>query len=169
LVEAFKATLEETVNSDLILHVVDASAPEEERDAMIAAVEEVLDEIGAKDTPTVLVLNKIDLLDKGEVDLLARTYRDAVPVSAATGERIDELRERIERSFRSELTAVELLVPFERGNVLSELHEIAGDLEREDTSEGVRVRARVPSVVAERLRPYSVNGRPGGSDGKVAL
>jgi GTP-binding protein HflX len=159
LVEAFKATLEETAHADLVLHVVDASVPEEQRDEMMAAVREVLDEIGAGDRPQLLVLNKMDLLDEDERRLAAARDRDAVPVSAATREGLDALRERIERSFRERLEPVELLVPFERGALLSELHDVAGDLEREDTAAGVRVKARVPAALAARLAPYSVNGR----------
>ena len=160
LVEAFKATLEETVNADLILHVVDASVSEEELEAMLRAVDEVLDEIGADASPRLLVLNKMDLLTDDERRLLELRHRGAVAVSAQTGDGIEELRARIEASFRDRLQPVDLLVPFERGNVLSELHELAGDLEREDTPEGVRVRARVPAGVAARLRPYELNGRP---------
>jgi len=160
LVEAFKATLEETTNAELIVHVVDASGPEEELEAMLRAVDEVLDEIGADTSPRLLVLNKMDLLEDDERRMLELRHRGAVLVSAETGEGVEELRGRIEASFRGRLQAIELLVPFERGNVLSELHELAGDLEREDTPEGVRVRARVPAGVAARLRPYELNGRP---------
>jgi GTP-binding protein HflX len=159
LVDAFKATLEETVNADLILHVADASAPESELDGMLRAVDAVLDEIGADASPRLLVLNKIDLLEDDERRMLELRHRGAVLVSAATGEGVAELRSRIEREFRDRLEAVELLVPFERGALLSELHDVAGDLEREDTPEGVRVRARVPAGVAARLRPYELNGR----------
>jgi GTP-binding protein HflX len=91
--------------------------------------------------------------------MLELRHRDAVLVSAATGEGTETLKGRIEAAFRDRLEAVELLVPFERGNVVSELHEIAGDLEREDTAAGVRVRARVPAGVAARLRAYELNGR----------
>jgi GTPase len=159
LVDAFTATLEETTNADLILHVVDASAPEDELTAMVRAVDEVLEEIGAGASARVLVLNKIDLLDADERRMLELRHRDAVLVSAATGDGIDGLKERIEASFRDRLQAVELLVPFDSGRVLSELHELAGDLEREDTPEGVLVKARVPAGVAERLRPFDLNGR----------
>jgi GTP-binding protein HflX len=158
LVEAFKATLEETVNADLILHVADASVPEEEMDEMSAAVDDVLEEIGAGDKPRLLVLNKIDQLDPDERRLVAARHREAVLVSALAGDGLEELRRRIEQKFRAGLEAVELLVPYERGAVLSELHDLAGDLEREDTAAGVRVKARVPASVAERLRPYDLNG-----------
>jgi GTPase len=159
LVEAFKATLEETVNADLILHVVDASAPEDELEQMVRAVDDVLDEIGAGPNPRLIVLNKCDLLDRDERRMLKNLHRDGVQVSAATGEGLEPLKKRIEAAFRSSLEAVDLLVPFERGNVISELHELAGDLEREDTAAGVRVRARVPAGVAARLRAYDLNGR----------
>jgi GTP-binding protein HflX len=129
---------------------------------MLRAVDAVLDEIGADASPRLLVLNKIDLLDADARRMLELRHRGAVLVSAATGEGIPELRTRIEREFRDRLEAVELLVPFERGGVLSELHDLAGDLEREDTPEGVRVRARVPAGVAARLRQYELNGRPPG-------
>jgi len=168
LVEAFKATLEETVNADLVLHVVDASVPEDQLDEMMAAVREVLDEIGAGDRPQLLVLNKADLLDDDERSLAAGRHRDAVLVSAQTGEGLDQLRERIEHNFRETLEPVELLVPFDRGAVLSELHEIAGDLEREDTAAGVRVKARVPAALAARLAPFSVNGRSPNGRGEDA-
>jgi GTPase len=166
LVEAFKATLEETVHADLIMHVVDASAPEEELEQMVRAVDDVLEEIGAGANPRLLVLNKCDLLDADERRVLALRHREAVQVSAATGEGLETLRQRVEPIFRASLEAVELLVPFDRGNVLSELHEVAGDLEREDTAAGVRVRARVPAALAARLRPYELNGRPEPDDGE---
>jgi GTPase len=159
LVEAFKATLEETVNADLILHVVDASAPEEELEQMMRAVDDVLEEIGAGAKQRLIVLNKCDLLDAPERRILSLRHRDGVPVSAATGEGLGLLKDRIEAGFSGTLERIELLVPFERGNVLSELHEVAGDLEREDTAAGVRVRARVPAGVAARLRAYDLNGR----------
>src|SRR4029079_1042814 len=89
LVEALKAQLEETVNEHLVLHVVDASVPEEQLDEMMAAVRDVLDEIGAGDRPQLMVLNKADLLDSGERRLVAGRHRDGVLVSAQTGEGLD--------------------------------------------------------------------------------
>jgi GTP-binding protein HflX len=158
LVDAFKATLEETVMADLILHVIDASVPEEMLEPMMQAVDEVLDEIGAGASTRLLVLNKADLLDADRREQLERRSRGALLVSAATGEGLDDLRHRIQLVFASDLTPVELVVPYEEGGVLSRLHEIAGDLEREDTASGVRVRARVPAAIAERLRRFDANG-----------
>jgi GTP-binding protein HflX len=163
LVDAFAATLEETLRADLILHVVDASAPEEDLLEMTAAVDEVLAEIGAGDRPRVLVLNKIDLIDEDRRRELSFRHPRAVQVSAETGEGLDELHEAIEAQFLRSLRSMDLLVPYRDGGRLSELHEVAGEMEREDTSEGVRVRARVPAGVAPRFERYEVNGS-GGSE-----
>jgi len=156
LVDAFAATLEETRLADLVLHVVDASAPEDELVAMTRAVEDVLEEIHAGATPRLLVLNKADVLDEERRRELAFRHPDAVLVSAVTGEGLDALGERIAAEFERTLRPVELLVPFSEGGTLSELHDVAGDLERRDTDAGVRVSARLPAVVAERFDRYAV-------------
>jgi GTP-binding protein HflX len=156
LVEAFGATLDETRLADLILHVVDASADEDQLHEMLRAVDDVLDEIGAGERPRVLVLNKVDALDADRRRELAFRHRDAVQISAATGEGIEALRERIQDEFRKTLRPVELLVPYAEGSRLAELHDVAGDLEREDTVDGVLIRARVPATVAERFAGFQV-------------
>jgi GTP-binding protein HflX len=158
LVDAFAATLEETNRADLLLHVVDASAPEEELVQMTRAVEDVLEEIGVGDQPRILVLNKADLLDDERRHELAFRHADATLVSAITGEGLDELQERIADEFERTLRDVELLVPFSEGGTLSELHDVAGDLERTDTPDGVHIQARLPGVVADRFDRYAVNG-----------
>jgi GTP-binding protein HflX len=160
LVDAFAATLEETRLADLIVHVLDASAPEEELVAMAAAVEDVLVEIGADEAPRVLVLNKTDLIDAERRAELTRRHPDAVPVSAVTGEGLEALTERIEDEFARTLHEVELLVPYEEGGRLAELHQLAGDLEREETPAGVRVVVRLPPSVAARYGRFVVDGRP---------
>jgi GTP-binding protein HflX len=158
LVDAFGATLEETRMADLILHVVDASAAEEEMDEMLRAVDEVLEGIGAGEQPRLLILNKADAVDPERREELRFAHPDGIVVSALTGEGIEELGERIEQSFRETLRSVDLLLPFEEGSSLAELHDLAGELERTDTPEGVRVRARVPATVAERYARFAVNG-----------
>jgi GTP-binding protein HflX len=158
LVDAFAATLEETRLADLVLHVVDASVPEEELVAMTRAVEDVLEEIHAGGSPRVLVLNKADKLDDERRRELSFRHPDAVLVSAITGEGLDALRERVADHFERTLRDVELLVPFSDGGTLSELHDVAGDLERTDTADGVLVSARLPAVVAERFDRYAVDG-----------
>jgi GTPase len=159
LVDAFGATLEETRRADLILHVADASAPEEELLAMTAAVEDVLSEIGIEEQPRVLVLGKADLIDEERRRELARRHPDALLVSAVTGEGLDGLRERIEEEFARTLQDIELLLPYEEGGRLAELHGLAGDLVREDTAAGVRVVARVPPSVAARFTRFALTAR----------
>jgi GTP-binding protein HflX len=163
LVESFAATLQETIDADLILHVVDASSPEHERLAMMVAVDDTLREIGADERPRLLVMNKVDLLDEDERRELSFRHPDAVQVSAVTGDGLDELAEAVEGRFLATLRTMELLVPYEEGGSLSELHELAGDMERDDTADGVRVKARVPAGVAPRFERFAVNGRDGGS------
>ncbi len=151
LVEAFKATLEETVLADLILHVVDAAAPEERRLADMRAVDAVLEEIGAGDKPRLLVLNKADLLGEDGREEVTLRHGDAVLVSALTGEGIEKLRAGIETAFKDTLAEVELLVPYAEGARLHELHELAGDLDRTDRDDGVLVHAKVPVAELHRF------------------
>jgi GTP-binding protein HflX len=160
LVDAFAATLEEALNADLLLHVVDASVPEDELLAMVDAVDDVLVEVGAAEIPRLLVLNKADQLDDERRRELSFRHPGAVQVSAETGEGLEGLRDEIEAKFLSSLRRMELLVPYEDGSSLSELHDLAGEMEREDTPTGVRVRARVPAGAAARFERFSVNGQP---------
>jgi GTP-binding protein HflX len=160
LVDAFGATLEETRLADLILHVADASASEEELQEMTRAVDDVLEEIGANEAPRVLVLSKADLIDEARRAELERVHRDSVLVSSLTGEGIDGLTSRIEEEFARTLQEVELLVPYGEAAQLAELHDLAGDLEREDTPEGTRIRARLPISAAERYARFALGGRP---------
>jgi GTP-binding protein HflX len=156
LVDAFGATLEETLRADLLLHVLDASALPDEMEAMRRAVEAVLQEIGAGESPRALVLNKVDLIDEQARHELRLRHPEAVLLSAATGEGLDELGSRIEQELRHTLCPIELLVPYANGGELAELHELAGELARSDTPEGVRVRALVPSRVASRFARFAV-------------
>ncbi len=164
VVEAFKATLEETRLADLIVHVVDGSEPAPMRAEAIAAVDSVLEEIGAGDRPRLLVFNKMDLLDdEGRRELLVGVP-DAIGVSAETGEGIDELRERIETAFEGTLREVELLVPYAQGARLSELYELAGDLERSERADGVLVQAKIPAAHAHRFAEFAVSANGGAPD-----
>ena len=157
LVEAFGATLEETRLANLILHVVDASVPEEELVAMTRAVEDVLLEIGADGVPEILVLAKADRVDDERRTELERRHRDAVLISAVSGEGLETLEQQIEERFTRTLQDVELLIPYDAGARLAELHAIAGDLEREDTPDGVRVLARLPAAVAARYQEFALS------------
>jgi GTPase len=159
LVDAFSATLEEALGADLIVHVADASVPEGELHEMLAAVDDVLAETGAGERPRLLALNKVDLLDDERRRELSFRFPNAAQVSAADGDGLAELREAIEARFLATLRPMELLLPYDEGTSLSELHDVAGQLEREDTAEGVRIRARVPAAVASRFERFeSGNG-----------
>jgi GTPase len=156
LVEAFGATLEETRLADMILHVVDASVDEEELLEMTRAVEDVLHEIDAEEAPRLLVLGKADRVGPDRRAELENRHPRAVLVSSLTGEGLAELTERIEDEFARALQDVDLLIPFDEGARLAELHEIAGDLEREETPGGVRVMARLPPNVAARYERFTL-------------
>ena len=158
LVDAFKATLEETALADLIVHVLDASDPPQVREEAIAAADSVLAEIGAADSPRLVVYNKLDLLDDEQRAQLLVGRREAVAVSAETGEGLPELLAAIEHAFESTLRPMELLIPYDDGSLLSDLHDVAGRLEREDGPDGVLVHARVPIAVAHRFEPFECNG-----------
>ena len=158
LVEAFAATLEEALEADLILHVADASVDEDDLGEMLVAVEDALTEVGAAERPRLLALNKVDLLDEDRRRQLSFRHPQAVQVSAASGEGLEELRAALEGRFLSSLRPMELLLPYDKGSSLSELHDLAGELEREETEDGVLVRARVPAAAAARFERFSVNG-----------
>ncbi len=170
LVDAFAATLEETLQADLIVHVADASAPEEQLLEMLSAVDDVLDEIGAGERPRVFALNKVDLLDPDRRRELDFRHPAAVQVSAATGEGLEGLSDAIEAQFLSGLRRMELLVPYAEGGSLSELHDLAGEMEREDTADGVLVRARIPVGVAPRYERFlaGAGARNGDAPGAAA-
>jgi GTP-binding protein HflX len=158
LVEAFAATLEETLAGDLVLLVADASAGEDELAAQLESVHSVLAEIEADALPQMVVLNKIDRVDPLGRRRLATRYPDAVQVSAQTGENLDELKHRIASFFADRYVDVALLVPHTEGAVLSTLYGSGAPItEREDTAEGVLVRARLPHGLLRRFRDYRVD------------
>jgi len=159
LVEGFAATLEETLVADLVLHVIDASSPEERLTEMIAAVNTVLHDIGADDLPVELVVNKVDAVDEATRRSLANRYPDAPQVSALTGEGLDELRTRIADRFSERFESVRLLLPYQEGAKLNELYALGAPIEeREDTNEGVLVLARLPRREIRRFARYLVAG-----------
>ena len=168
LVDAFAATLQETRRADLLVHVLDASQPEERAESMRGAVEQTLQEIGAGDRPQLLVLNKVDLLDtpsngraqggmSGEErrSELRLCHPGAVLVSARTGEGLGPLRARIDAELSRGLRSVELLVPYADGGSLAELHALAGEITREDTPDGVRVHALLPAHLVDRFERFT--------------
>jgi GTPase len=157
LVEGFAATLEETLVADLVLHVADASASDEELDEMLAAVDSVLGEIGAGELPIELVLNKVDALDPLRRRRLSNRFPGALQVSALTGEGLDELRERVAERFGERFELVRLLIPYEEGARLAELYALGTPVdERADRPEGVFVRARLPRREVRRFAPFLI-------------
>ncbi len=141
LVEAFRSTLEEVSLAPLVLHVADASAPDVEE--QVAAVREVLGEIGAGALPEVLALNKMDLLSEVERARVGRRFPDAVPVSALTGEGVEALIERVEATLPHPPVEVELLVPYERQDVVARLYREAEVLTAQPDTSGTHVHARI--------------------------
>jgi GTP-binding protein HflX len=161
LVEGFAATLEETLVADLILHVADASVPDDRLRETIDAVQSVLEEIGADDVPVELVLNKVDLLDPLGRRRIAHTFPRALSISAGTGEGLDALKSRIAELFSDRFEDVRLLVPYQDGRALAELYGLGAPIaERRDTPEGVRVRARLPRQEIPRFARFLVAGEP---------
>jgi GTP-binding protein HflX len=154
LVEAFRSTLEEVRDADLLLHVVDASAPD--ADERIAAVETVLREIDAGCVPTLLAWNKTDAADADDVKALLATHRGSVALSAATGEGVEELLLAVGDRIRALAHVMELLVPYERGDVLAALHRAGEVLVEVHDEQGTRVRARLPVSANGRFAEFSV-------------
>jgi len=160
LVEGFAATLEETLVADLVLHVVDASVPEERLAEMIDAVNAVLHEIGADELPVELVLNKVDAVDDATRRMLGNRHPEALQVSALTGAGMEELRTRIADIFSERFEPVRLLLPYQEGAKLNELYALGAPIEeREDTNEGVLVVARLPRREINRFARYLVAGK----------
>jgi GTPase len=157
LVEGFAATLEETLVADLVLHVVDASSPDERLDEQNRAVAAVLREIGAHELPLEVVINKIDAVDSLRRRRVSNRFPDALQVSALTGEGLDALRERIAERFADRYEAVHLFLPYGEGGKLAELYELGAPIdERDDQAEGVFVRARLPRREVRRFAAYLV-------------
>jgi GTP-binding protein HflX len=156
LVEAFRSTLDEVVEADLLIHVVDVSSPDPE--AQIRAVTSVLADIGADRVPQLLAFNKVDRLtpeDKPRLDRLRERYPGSVVLSAATGEGVDELLVALADRLRAMFRVVELVVPYERGDVLAALHRHGEVLSEEHDANGTRVRARLHEADAPRFADFS--------------
>jgi GTP-binding protein HflX len=157
LVDGFASTLEETLVADMVLHVVDASAPDDRLDEMVRAVDDVLHEIGAGELPVELVLNKIDCVDEIGRRRLANRFPGAPQISARTGEGLDELKALAAAHFAGRFETVRMLVPYDEGARLSQLYALGAPVEqREDTPDGVLIVARLPRNELPRFAPYLV-------------
>ncbi|WP_230674051.1 GTPase HflX [Rathayibacter sp. Leaf248] len=153
LVEAFRSTLEEVADSDIIVHVVDGSHPDPA--GQIATVRDVIGEVGARGIPEIIALNKSDLVDEGTRLVLRGLAPDAVFVSARTGEGIDELQARIAEILPEPDVEIDLLVPYDRGDVVSHLHRSGRILATEYVDGGTRVQALVHQDLAGSLAEFA--------------
>ncbi|MBW8027985.1 GTPase HflX [Clavibacter michiganensis subsp. michiganensis] len=154
LVEAFRSTLEELADSDVLVHVVDASHPDPA--AQLATVHEVIAEVDASSIPEIVVFNKSDLASDGDRVVLRGLAPQGVFVSARTGEGVEELRRRIAELLPQPTIEVDLLVPFEHGEIVAMLHDGAKVLETAYVEEGTRVRALVTAEQQAQVQAYSV-------------
>ena len=153
LVEAFRSTLEEVVDADLLVHLVDASASDVE--ALIQAVNTVLREIDADEVPRLLVWNKSDLADDDALKFLLNAYPGSVAISAATGAGVPDLLVSVGDRLRALARISEFVVPYERGDVLAALHRAGEVLVEVHGDRATRVRARLPEAVAGRFSEYA--------------
>ncbi|GAA4266704.1 GTPase HflX [Frondihabitans peucedani] len=152
LVEAFRSTLEEVEGSDIIVHVVDGSHPDPA--AQLATVREVISEVDGREIPEVVVFNKSDLVDEGQRLVLRGLVPDAVFVSARTGEGIDELRAKLAELLPRPEVELDLLVPYDRGEVIARIHEIGRVVDVQYVEAGTRVIAKVYPQDAPTLQEF---------------
>ena len=161
LVAAFRATLEEVTEADLIIQVLDLSSPAVAQQA--ATVERVLAELGAVDKPRVVALNKADLLGPASrrraITALSERYPGAVAISALKGTGFSELLKAIDRASRGDAVEIEILVPYGREGVLAELRKIGGVERTEYVDSGTLAWGWAPRHVAGRFQTYSANGK----------
>ncbi|MEV6065922.1 GTPase HflX [Nocardia sp. NPDC052001] len=159
LVEAFRSTLEEVTGADLLLHVVDGSDPfpDEQIKAVREVVTDVLRETKTPAPPELLVVNKIDALDPMELTQLRGWLPEAVFVSAATGQGLDVLRERLDKVLGG-LVEVSVLLPYTRGDLLARIHADGRILTSDHVADGTLVRAKVPASLAGVLSEFAHAG-----------
>jgi GTP-binding protein HflX len=156
LVEAFKATLEEVLVADFLIHVVDITSPHFEKHR--ATTLSVLAELGAGDRPVVNVFNKSDLADAVEARAARQAVPDALLVSARTGAGIDALKEKCREMVAHGLGTVRLLVPHDRYDIVAKLHSLGHVQVQEHREDGVLVTGRFPPSQAGLLAPFVVKG-----------
>lgn len=153
LVEAFRSTLEEATAADLLVHVVDASDPDP--DGQITAVRTVLDEIGAAGVPELIVFNKTDVTDLAVVERLVAGHDGSVAVSALTGEGLDDVRLAIAEDLAKATVTMQLLVPYERGDVVAALHEHGTVIDEAHGERGTALTVRVPEALVPTFAEYA--------------
>jgi GTP-binding protein HflX len=154
LVEAFRSTLEEVGDADLLLHVVDGSHPDPE--GQLAAVREVLGEVGATDLREIVVINKADVADPEVLARLRLREPHAIVVSARTGDGLAALAELVAQALPRPQVPVDVLLPYDRGDLVSRVHRDGEVLAEEHTADGTRMRAQVRGQLAGELAPFAV-------------
>jgi GTP-binding protein HflX len=152
VIEAFMSTLEEVKDADLLLHLVDAS--DADPDQQVASVHAVLYEIGAQEVDEIIVFNKIDAIDNTILGRLIATHPDAVFISAQMGRGVPELLDRIVTGLNSKTVELDLEIPYDRGDLLADLHNSAEVLETTHNDTGTTVTVRLPHDEATRFRSY---------------
>jgi GTP-binding protein HflX len=157
LVEAFRSTMEEVADADLIVHVVDGSHPVPEE--QLAAVREVFRDVGALDVPEIVVVNKADVADPLVLQRLLRNEKHAIAVSARSGLGIEELLALIDEELPRPAVTIEALVPYTHGGLVARAHADGEVLSEEHTGEGTLLKARVHDELAADLEPYALVAR----------
>ncbi|MCA2215297.1 GTPase HflX [Wangella sp. NEAU-J3] len=152
IVEAFRSTLEEVAQADLVVHVLDGAHPDPE--GQVSAVREVLAEVGADRIGELLVVNKVDAADEETLLRLKRTWPDAVLVSARSGLGIDELRQAIEQRLPRPAVELQVLLPYDRGDLVARIHRKGQVLSTRHTDDGTELRVRVDEQLAAELGPF---------------
>ncbi|RKN20153.1 GTPase HflX [Micromonospora musae] len=153
IVEAFRSTLEEVADADLVVHVVDGAHPDPEE--QVRAVREVLAEVSADRLPELLVVNKTDAADEETLLRLKRLWPDAIFVSAHSGRGMDELRAAIEDRLPRPAVEVRAVLPYDRGDLVARVHRLGEMLGTAHLPEGTRVHVRVNQALAAELAPYA--------------
>ena len=154
LVEAFRSTLEEVAEADLVVHVVDGAHPDPQE--QVRAVREVLAEVGSDAVPELLVVNKTDAADEETLLLLKRLWPGAVFASARTGAGLDGVRAAIEERLPWPAKEISALVPYERGDLVARVHSAGEVIDAAHLPEGTRLRARVDETLAAELAPFAI-------------
>jgi len=153
LVEAFKSTLAEAAQSDLLLHVVDGTDPDPA--GQIAAVRQVLVEIEASEVPELLVINKMDVVETPRQSRLANVYPEAVPISALRGEGLDELLEAVAGLSSPRTVTLSLEVPYDRGDIVAAAHRLGEVTGEKHDENGTILDVRLPAAVSARFADFS--------------
>lgn len=171
LVAAFRATLEEVVDADMLVHVVDGSDDLHVVQSKMEAVERVVEQIGAGGKPTVVVVNKVDVMGEAEVERVKETIEggsmwESVGVSAKTGAGLEEFGIVIDEVLRETMRSVQVVIPYARGDLTTAIYEQGSVLGERHTAEGTWIKARVPAALCGRLAAFAVE--EGEADGRAA-